>query len=163
MIQLTDPNQLKALRRLREIRHARKKIRERTRKVMGDIAICNGKAAIKKWRTVRVNMRSHDHVFIESSEFLKNLYDYIRNTGEDISIKKEKFGSMFIGVPQDVYEELSKIAQKGSCSIGNALRILILEFLKTPQGKATAIFTTKLSHAGLARDKINMNQEVYSS
>jgi len=111
MIQLTDPDQMKALRRLREIRDIRKRVREQARKVMGDIEICNGKAAIKKWRTVRVKMRSHDHVFIESSEFLKSLYEYIRNTGEDVSVKKEKFGSIFICVPQDVYDELAKIAR----------------------------------------------------
>lgn len=147
VIQLTDPNQLRVLRRLRQIQYARGK--------MPWLVKANSGFTIKKCRTVRVNMRSHDHVFIQSSEFLKSLYEYIRNTGEDIPIKKEKFGSIFINVPDDVYDKLSKVAQKGACSIGDALRLLILEFLKTPQGKAAAIFATKLSHPGLARDRIN--------
>jgi hypothetical protein len=169
VIQLTDPNQLSALRRLREIHLVRQRVKEHTRKVLGHTVICNSKAAIKQWRTVRVNIRGYDYVFIQSSEFLRSLYDYIRNTGkdipfkkdykrntgEDIPSKKKKFGSVFICVPQDVYDELSKIVQKGSCSIGGALHIMIFEFLETPQGKAAALFASTLLHPGLARDRIN--------
>lgn len=101
-------------------------------------------------------MRSYDHVFIQSSEFLKSLYGYIKNAGEDIPVKKEKFVNIFITVPQDVYDCLSKVAQRNACSIGDALRMLILEFLKTPKGKAAAVFAAKLSHPGLTGDKINV-------
>ena len=79
----------------------------------------------------------------------------MKNIREDVSIKKEKFGSVFICIPQDVYDELSKIAKKGSCSIGDALHIMILEFLKTRQGKEAAFFAIELSRGALPRDKIN--------
>ena len=88
MIQLTDPNQLKTLRRLREIRHVRKRVNEHARKVFGNKLIHNSKPAIKKWRTVRVNIRGYDYVFIRSSKFRRCLYDYIRNSRKNSSLKK---------------------------------------------------------------------------
>jgi hypothetical protein len=153
LIQLIDPKQLAALKRLREIRHVRKKVNKHARKVFGDKLIHDSELTIRKWRTIRVPIRGYDYLFIQSNEFLRSLYDYIKKTGNDIPIKKEKFGSIFICVPQDVYDELSKVAKKGSCSIGDALHIMILEFMKTQQGRAAAIFTTKLSHPSLYRNR----------
>jgi hypothetical protein len=166
MIQLTDPSQLAALKRLREICLVRKRVKGHARKVLGHTIIRNSTTAVKKRKTIRVNIRSYDYVFIQSNEFLGNLYDYIRNTGEDIFIKKdlnniredilfkkENFGSIFICVPQDVYDKLSKVAQKSSCSIGDALHIMILEFMKTQEGKEAANFVIKLSDASLAKER----------
>jgi hypothetical protein len=153
LIQLTDPKQLAALRRLREMRHVRKKANTTARKVFGDKLIHDSELTIRKWRTIRVPIRGYDYLFIQSNEFLRSLYDYIKKTGNDIPTKKEKFGSIFICVPQDVYDKLSKVSKKGSCSIGDALHIMILEFMKTQQGRAAAIFTTKLSHPGLDRNR----------
>jgi hypothetical protein len=153
VILLTDPTHIAALKRLREIRHVRKKVDKHARKVFGGKLIHDSELTIRKWKTIRVPIRGYDYLFIQSNEFLRSLYEYIKKSGNDIPIKKEKFGSIFICVPQYVYEELSKVAKKGSCSIGDALHIMILEFMKTQQGKATAIFTTKLSNPDLDRNR----------
>ena len=88
IIQLSDPNQLKNLRRLRERCLVRKRVNEHARKVLGHTVIRNSIAAIKKRRTIRVNIIGYDYVFIRSSKFRRCLYDYIRNSRKDSSFKK---------------------------------------------------------------------------
>jgi len=158
MIQLTDPVQIAALKRLREMHRKRESAHKQARKVFGKKFLPKENSAPSKWKTIRVNIRGYAYVFIQSSEFLRSLYDYITKMGKDITIEKEKLGSIFICLPRDVYGELSNIAKRSSCSIGDALHGSILEFMKTPQGKAAAIFTTRLQHPGPERGKTRMKE-----
>jgi hypothetical protein len=155
MIKLTEPNHILTLKRLREIRHLRERVKEKASKFTERALKDKNRYPIKRLRTIRVKMRSYDHIFIQSSDFLKSLYEYIRNNEVDIPIKKERYGDIFVHVPNDIYEKLSKIAHKGACSIGDALRMMILGFLKTREGRAAAIFASRLSHPSSLKDRIN--------